>query len=181
MRLAIAAGFLLAATLQAPCQTQPAPPPHGHAPAPAERVTTREFLDWAWNLDTFEIEAGRAVESRVEDFDMREFALAIARDHARLSDELTAIASRQDLQLPKALDAERQQKLQALMSASGQALQAEFRNQQIDAHRNAVRLFQSYADDGDNVQLKQWAQRCLAMLRDHLVLAQHLHKPPGTM
>ncbi len=181
MRLAIAAGIALAATPQAPAQTQTAPPPQGNAPAPATRVTTREFLDWAWNLDDFEVETGRAVESKVKDFDMREFALAMTRDHARLSDELTAIAGRQDLELPKALDVERQQKLQTLLSASGQGLEAEYRNQQIDAHRNAVRLFESYADKGDNAQLKQWARRSLPMLQDHLALAQRLHRPPGTM
>src|SRR3954451_1659906 len=39
---------------------------------------------------------------------------------------------------------------------------------QLDGHQKAVALFESYAQNGDNAQLKQFAQQTAPTLREHL-------------
>ena len=47
---------------------------------------------------------------------------------------------------------------------------------QVDAHKDAVSLFQRYAKGGDNPDLKDWAGKTLPALQHHLEMAQNLKK-----
>lgn len=182
MRMAIAASILLATTLQAPAQqTQTREPAQGRMQQDMQRVSTQDFVNQAWMIDTFEIQAARAVESQVKDKQTRDFAKTLDRDHSRMNEELTSIAGKLSIKLPSSLDESNQQKLQQLKSASGQDLDRLFRTQQIQGHEKAIRLFQSYASDGDNAELKNWAKTAVATLQQHLDQAQALREPSGTM
>jgi putative membrane protein len=46
----------------------------------------------------------------------------------------------------------------------------------ISAHKDAVSLFERYANGGDNPKLKDWAGRTLPALKHHLEMAQALDK-----
>lgn len=184
MRLAIAASVLLALTFQTSAQ-QAITPPAATTPPPAagqgERMSAQQFAQQAWNINTFEIQAGRVVEPKVKDYVVHDYAMAIQRDHGRMSDELAALAGREDLKLPTALDADHAKKLQELTSASGQQMERTFRDQQVEGHKAAIRLFQAYANNGELAELKSWAKKSLATLQQHLDRAQALREPPGTM
>jgi putative membrane protein len=47
---------------------------------------------------------------------------------------------------------------------------------QVDAHKDAVDLFERYAESGDNPDLKSWAGQTLPALKHHLEMAQNLKK-----
>jgi putative membrane protein len=47
---------------------------------------------------------------------------------------------------------------------------------QVDAHKDAVDLFERYARGGDNTELKSWAFKTLPTLKHHLEMAQNLEK-----
>lgn len=182
MRLAIAASILLAAALPALAQqTQAREAAQGRMQRQTQRVTTQDFLNQASVINNFEIQASRAVEPQIKDKPARDLALTLDRDHARMSDELTAMASRLSMKVPTRLDEAHQRKLQKLESATGQEQERLFRTQQIEGHEKAIRLFQSYASDGDNAELRNWAKNSLATLQQHLDRAQALHEPSGTM
>jgi putative membrane protein len=42
---------------------------------------------------------------------------------------------------------------------------------QVDAHEDAVSLFERYSKSGDNANLKNWAGKTLETLKSHLVMA----------
>jgi putative membrane protein len=186
MRLAIATSILLATALGAPlnAQTQTRERPAGATSTTpqAQRVTTQEFLNKVWNVNNFEIQAGREAENKAKDTAFRDYAQMIVADHTKMSDDLNNVVNKmRGAQLPKSLDKAHEQKLQQLTSASAQAFEEKFRTQQIDGHQQAIKLFQDYATTGDNDELKRWAQTSVAMLERHLERAQALRKPSGVM
>jgi putative membrane protein len=44
------------------------------------------------------------------------------------------------------------------------------------AHQQAVDMFRNYSRSGDNDRLKQWAERTLPALQEHLRLAQEMQQ-----
>jgi putative membrane protein len=83
------------------------------------------------------------------------------------------------MQMPTSLDQEHQRQLQDLKTAM--QFEQKFRTNQIQAHEKAIKLFQDYAQTGDNADLKSWAQASVATLQKHLQKAEGLTKPTGTM
>jgi putative membrane protein len=45
----------------------------------------------------------------------------------------------------------------------------------VKAHQDAVVLFNAYAKDGDDPELKKWAAKTLPHLQRHLTMAQKLN------
>jgi putative membrane protein len=45
-----------------------------------------------------------------------------------------------------------------------------------DAHDEAVKLFDAYAKDGDNASIKQFAQKTLPVIQEHLTEAKKLRQ-----
>jgi putative membrane protein len=78
-------------------------------------------------------------------------------------------------QLPTELDAEHKRKLDDLAKLSGREFDTAYDRAQMEAHREAVALFESYAQTGDNPDLKQWAAKTLPHLKAHLTMADQLH------
>jgi putative membrane protein len=148
----------------------------------SERVTTPEFINKVWNMNSFEIRAGQEAKDKAKDAAFKEYAQSIVSDHTRMNDELkSAVQKMRATELPTKLDSEHQQKLQQLTSASGAAFEGLFKTQQIQGHEQALRLFQSYAANGDNADLKSWAQTSIAGLQRHFEHAHNLPKPEGEM
>ncbi len=58
--------------------------------------------------------------------------------------------------------------LQQLQQASGENFNRPYVQMQLNGHQKAVALFEQYAQNGDNPQLKQFAQQTVPTLRDHL-------------
>ncbi|TGV69003.1 DUF4142 domain-containing protein, partial [Mesorhizobium sp. M00.F.Ca.ET.158.01.1.1] len=72
----------------------------------------------------------------------------------------------QKLQVPTATDAKHKSDIDALQSAKD-PVDKSYVQMQRDAHADAVKLFDGYAKDGDNAQLKTFAQQTLPTLKMH--------------
>jgi putative membrane protein len=186
MRCTIAASVLLALAMQGaaiaqPTQTQREAPNPG-ARSTSQRVTTQEFLNRAWNMNNFEIQAGQEAANKAPDAGFKDFAQMIVADHTKMQAELRSIMrSTRGVELPTAADAEYARKLKQLGAAAGAAFEREFRTQQIQGHQEAIRIFQNYAASGDNQDLKKFAQNSVAILQRHLQRAEELERPEGVM
>jgi putative membrane protein len=61
-----------------------------------------------------------------------------------------------------------------LNSVSGNDFDKTYADQQANAHKQAVNLFESYAKSGDNAAVKQFASKTLPVIKQHLNDAQKL-------
>jgi putative membrane protein len=137
---------------------------------------TEKFVKNATITDMFEIQAGKLAQDKANDSAYKDFAKMIIDDHTKTSEEMKAMQPKLGVQLPTELDAKHKTIAKKLESASGAAFENQFKAAQIDGHKAAVKLFEDYSKSGDNADLKQFAEKTLPTLKEHLQHAQNLPK-----
>jgi putative membrane protein len=110
------------------------------------------------------------------DADENQFSGQMVKDHTQTSTELKALVSASDVQntLPAAPDSASQKQIDKLHAATRADFRVEYDPMQVSAHKSAVSLFERYAKGGENIKLKDWAQKTLPHLQHHLEMANML-------
>jgi putative membrane protein len=148
------------------------------APALAQSTaSTAGFVTQAAIGDMFEIESSKLAEQK-GNLNAAHFSPALAKDHAEMSAELKSLtqAGKVKAELPAALDSAHQEKLEKLKAIKGGAFDKSYIAMQVDAHNEAVSLFQGYARGGDNAILKAFAAKYLPRLQQHLKMARDIEE-----
>jgi Domain of unknown function (DUF4142) len=105
----------------------------------------------------FEIEAARLAERKVNDPAYRDFAKMIITDHTKAGNELKSqVKGMKGVEIPTKLDQEHKQIMQMLRSETGTNFEQQHREGQIQAHQDAIKLFQDYSQNGGNSELMMW-------------------------
>ncbi|WGD51602.1 DUF4142 domain-containing protein [Bradyrhizobium sp. CB1650] len=142
--------------------------------------TTVDFVKEVAISDMFEIESSKLAEQK-GNAQEKTFAQQMVTDHAQTSNDLKGLVTsgKVKAELPTTIDSSHQSKLDKLKVASGKDFSSDFDSDQVSAHKDAVSLFERYANGGDNADLKDWAGKTLPTLRHHLEMAQELGKAPS--
>ena len=174
-RLAVAAVVLLAAV---PALAQSVGEKTGVNSTLGEAPSATDFVKQAAVSDIFEIETSKLASERA-DTSSKTFAARMIKDHTGTSSELKSIAGKAKFDVPAALDDAHQSKLNKLKGLQGADFDKEYDSMQVDAHKDAVDLFERYSKGGDNAELKAFASKHLPHLREHLTMAQKLGREPA--
>lgn len=139
--------------------------------------STPDFVKQVALSDIFEIASSKLGQEKGSPADTT-FAAQMITDHTKTSAELKGLVTsgKVKAEIPAALDSSHQAKLDKLKGLSGDDFNSNFRSMQVDAHKDAVDIFERYAKGGDNDDLKSWAQNTLPALKHHLEMAQALNK-----
>jgi putative membrane protein len=98
----------------------------------------------------------------------------MVKDHQKTTAELKKLVDSGQAKLPTVLDSDHQQMLDELKEKTGKDFDQSYDQIQVKAHEDAVALFEAYAREGDNADLKKWAAATLPHLKQHLKMAQKL-------
>ena len=137
--------------------------------------STADFVKMAAISDMFEIESSKLAAERADDAS-KKFAAQMIADHSKTTAELKAMAPKAKVELPVAMDSAHQGKVDKLKDLKGADFDKEYDSMQVDAHEDAVSMFERYAKGGDNAELKTWAGQTLPHLKHHLEMAKALRK-----
>ncbi len=139
--------------------------------------STPDFVKQVAISVMFEIESNKLALSKGNAAD-KGFANQMVADHTKTSTELKALVSsgKVKAEVPSILDSSHQSKLDKLKGLNDADFSSSYRSVQVDAHKDAVDLFDRYAKGGDNADLKNWAGKTLPALKHHLEMAQGLEK-----
>lgn len=172
--------FLLAGlglALATGAMAQSATAPSGQAAATATAVTTaQQFVPIAAASNMFEIESSRLALQKSQSAGVKSFAQEMIDDHTKATKEMQAVLAKANLAAPAAMDARHQQMVTQLNSASGAQFDQAYMTMQLQAHQEAVALFTSYSQGGDNPDLKAFATKTLPTLKEHLAMVQKAQK-----
>jgi putative membrane protein len=149
---------------------------HSSGPPAAPSPEAEKFVHTAAVANTFEIQSSQIALQKTTNEQVKDFADLMIKDHTRIGGELESIAQKQNLQLPKGLDSKSQSSLKRLQSESGTRFGRTYAWMMLKGHQQAVKLFQSYAQNGDDQQLKEWAQQTLPTLQEHLRHAEAMER-----
>lgn len=132
-------------------------------------TSSASFVKTASVANMFEIESSRVALEKSQDQNIKNFAQEMINDHSKTGDNLKATlqSANIDAQPSTTLDTAHQKKLNDLKNATGADFDRKYVQMQEDAHKEAVTLFQGYAQNGDNVDLKQFASDTLPTLEQH--------------
>lgn len=135
----------------------------------AANVSAADYVSRAAISDMYEIEAGKLAVQKGETEQIRKFGQMMVDDHTKSSQEMKSLMAKMTpaATAPSRLDAEHQGMIDRLKSASGAAFDREYQNQQMMAHRKALALHEGFGSNGDNADLKAFAQKVTPVVRKH--------------
>jgi putative membrane protein len=141
-------------------------PPAAPVEAPSEKmaaVTAEEFVEMAAVSNMFEIQSSMMAKD-AESAEVKAFAEQMIVDHTKAGEELAAAA---DSAPPEALDEKHQAMIDELATVKGAELDKKYVEMQVAAHEEAVMLFTTYAESGEEEDLKAFAAKTLPTLQMH--------------
>jgi putative membrane protein len=166
----------LGAALVSPVFAQSAAEKTGVNSALGIAPKTEDFIKEAATSDMLEIEAAKIAQQK-GNADEKKFAEQMITDHTKTSTELKGmVPADMKSAIPTALDDSSQKKLDKLRDTKPEDFAGQYDPMQVSAHKDAVSLFERYANGGDNAKLKDWAGKTLPALQHHLAMAQAMDK-----
>jgi putative membrane protein len=150
------------------------------APALAQTSSTspsdQQFVDFAAQTDMMEAHLGQLAGEQAAGQNIKDFAQMLVTDHSNDYQQLTVAASKASLTVPKGLDAAHDKMIAPLAKMKGTAFDHRFAQEMIAGHQKAMGAYQREAQNGQNADLKAYANQTLPTLEKHLQAAQDLVK-----
>lgn len=176
MRPVLTAGWLLLATAgfaQSPPMSAPEAPADTNPSVGS--MAAADFVRKVAVSDQLEIASSRIAMERGSP-DQQAFAKQMIESHEKIVADLKRLVSVEKIpvELPVEFDKADETRLDKLKSVEAAKFIAEYTTLQVTKHRNALALFERYAKDGDNMNLKAWARRMLPAIRHDLAAAEKL-------
>jgi len=139
-------------------------------------VTPESFASQAATIGKAEIELGQIALKNTNDAGVRKYAERMVKDHSAADKKLQAIAAKENLQLPQALDPEHAALKTKLQSLKGEDFDRAYMNAMSKGHDKAVALFESASQQPQMPdELKQFAANTLPTLEQHQQMAHSMH------
>lgn len=137
--------------------------------------TPQQFADKAAVANLFEIETSKLAVKTSKNKDVLAFANKMITDHTKAGTAFKAAVGKATGVTPPAekLDEAHQKKLDDLKTKTGEDFDKAYIDAQQDAHDEAVSLFDSYANNGEDAALKAFAAETLPTLKAH---EEHIDK-----
>jgi putative membrane protein len=137
---------------------------------PALARDKNTFVQKAEESGEFEIASGDLAKHKAHGPDVQKFAAQMVTDHTAAGEKLKAAAGKAGVPAEKVnkMGEQHAADMAKLQNAKDAEFDALYINIQIQAHEEAVTLFRDYAKNGDDPDLRRFAQETLPTLELHL-------------
>lgn len=169
-KFAIAVGLALAAS---PLVAQDKKSETGSKSAQASKEA-QTFVNKAASGGMFEVESSKLAVDKAKRDDVKTFAQKMVTDHGKANADLQSMAQKAGVKVPDKMEPKHQAQLEKLGKTGTESFDKAYVDAQVEAHKEAVGLFQNYAKSGDQPDLKQFAEKTLPTLQEHQRMAQDL-------
>lgn len=136
----------------------------------------QSFAVDAANGGMTEIKAGEMAEQRGMEKDVKDYGKMMVKDHTELADKLKTIASGKNITLPSAISPDMQKDLDDLDKKSGKDFDKAFLDMMVSDHKKVISAFQDEAKNGNDADIRAFADSSLHLLQHHLDEAEKCTK-----
>ena len=136
-------------------------------PAPPA-FSDNDFATQAAEGGMTEVKAGELAVKMGTAASVKSLGKMMVTDHTKAGNELKAIAAKNNITLPTAIPADKQQKLDALATLKGADFDKAFVDMMEEGHTNTIALFMTEGAKGTNADLKAFATKTLPTLNHHM-------------
>jgi putative membrane protein len=105
---------------------------------------------------------------------VKQFAQRMVTDHSQANSELLSMGDKMQLSLPTALDKEHQDLKNKLSKLNGAKFDKEYMKAMVDDHQKDLQEFENAAGSAVNSDVKSFASKTSAVIRQHLDLAKSI-------
>jgi len=142
---------------------------------------TMQYVEAMANGNMFEIQSSQIALQKSSNAQVRRFAQRMIDDHTRMQTELsTAVRSTgPSLTVPTQMDNRHQSAIGDLQGATGRDFDRMYMTAQVNGHNEALAASQTYAQNGDDPALRQYAANAATAIQQHLAEARRIAGPPA--
>ena len=134
----------------------------------------KDFIEKAAAGGMMEVEAGKVVETKAQNADVKSYGSTLVKDHSAANDELKSLAQSKGVTLPTSLPKHEQGELDKLSKAKN--FDHEFLEHSVKDHKKDVKEFEKASKSAKDPDVKAFAAKTLPTLQSHLKQAEDLEK-----
>ena len=134
----------------------------------------KDFIEKAAAGGMMEVEAGKVVETKAQNADVKSYGSTLVKDHSAANDELKTLAQSKGVTLPTSLPKHEQGELDKLGKAKN--FDHEFVEENVTEHKKDVKEFETASKSAKDPDVKAFAAKTLPTLQSHLQQAENLQK-----
>lgn len=136
------------------------------------KKTDAQFLARAAEIDLQEIQLGQLAQQKGIAMDAKELGRAMEKEHTQLLSDLTALAKKKGIALPKTATHEAMEEYNELNNKSERRFNEEYCELVIKEHKEAVSLFEKASKEASDPEIREWAETTIPALKTHLANAK---------
>ncbi|MFL6416341.1 MAG: DUF4142 domain-containing protein [Bryobacteraceae bacterium] len=144
--------------------------------APGGGTTDQDFVTLAAQTDMTEAHLGQLAQSQGASQAVKDLGQMLATDHTSDYTQLGTIATKAGITVPKGLDAKHDKMIAPFEKLKGAAFDRRYAPTMVKGHQEAIAAYKKEASDGQNADIKTYAQQTLPTLEKHLQAAQDAAK-----
>jgi putative membrane protein len=142
----------------------------------AQGTSDQDFVNMAAQTDMTEAHLGQLAQNQGSSQAVKDLGQMLATDHTKDYDQLTAIATKAGLSVPKGLDAQHDKMIAPFEKLKGKQFDRRYAHQMVVGHEAAIAAYNKESRDGQNAELKAYATATLPTLEKHKTAAQDAEK-----
>jgi putative membrane protein len=155
----------------------------GSTPAAAGKEAAggdQEFLNFAAQTDMTEAHLGQMAQEQGSSQAVKDLGQMLATDHTNDYKQLGMLATKAGLMIPKGIDSKHDKVIAPFGKLKGKAFDRHYTHEMVAGHTAAIAQYKKEAANGQNADLKAYANETLATLEKHKTAAQDAEKAKET-
>ena len=132
----------------------------------------KHFVSDAAEAGLGEVELGHMAQSKASNDKVKDFAQKMVDDHSKVNQELKECAQKLSISVPDHMSVTEKAEKTKLDMYSGGHFDRAYMTEMIKDHREDIAAFQREVREGQNPDLKSFAEKNLPTLKEHLRLAE---------
>ena len=119
-----------------------------------------------------EVQEGQLAQQKSDSTKVKDFAQRMVTDHTANNQQLTTLAQQKGVTLSDTLAAKDQRQLDRLKKLSVDKFDRAYMKDQVRDHEQVLALLQKEAQDGQDADVKAFAQQTIPVIQQHLDMAK---------
>ena len=134
----------------------------------------QKFVNEAASGGMAEVELGKVATQKAQSEDVKKFGQKMIDDHTKANDELKSVAAKKNITVPSEMNAKDKATVDKLSALSGAAFDRAYIRDMVNDHKHDVAAFQKEANSGQDPDIKEFANKTLPTLQEHLKMIEEI-------
>jgi putative membrane protein len=135
----------------------------------------KKFIKKAASAGLMEVELGKFAQENGTSQDVKDFGKMMETDHSKANEELKAIAQKNNKTVPEKMKDKHLEKVKELKAKKGSEFDKEYMDAMVEDHEKDIEEFESALEKVQNQELKDWIDKTLPTLKNHLAEAKRIN------